>query len=95
VLTDKDADDSSRVGPLLDRIDGPVVSFTGGGAFDRDEVYAEVTARHPDAAVIMPPRAIAVPSATSEIAPAQRDLHLRRTAGDRGRHRHWRTEPYA
>src|SRR4051794_1530739 len=26
VLTDKDADDGSQVGPLLDRIDGPVVS---------------------------------------------------------------------
>ena len=29
VLTDKDADDGSQVGPLLDRIDGAVASFTG------------------------------------------------------------------
>jgi hypothetical protein len=31
-LTDRDADDGSRVGPLLDRVDGPVASFTGDGA---------------------------------------------------------------
>jgi hypothetical protein len=46
-LTDKDADDGSQTGPLLDRIDGPVASFTADGAFDRDDVYAEVAARHP------------------------------------------------
>ena len=53
-LTDKDADDGSRVGPLLDQVDGPVASFTGDGAFDRDDVYAAVAARHPDADVIVP-----------------------------------------
>ena len=37
VLTDKDADDGSQVGPLLDQVDGPVASFTGDGAYDRDE----------------------------------------------------------
>ena len=62
VLTDKDADDGSQVGPLLDRVDGPVASFTGDGAYDRDDVYAEVAARHPEAAVVVPPRANAVPS---------------------------------
>jgi hypothetical protein len=36
-LTDKDADDGSQVGPLLDRVDGPVASFTGDGAHDRDD----------------------------------------------------------
>jgi len=40
-LTDRDADDGSQVGPLLDRVDGPVASFTGDGAYDRDDVYAE------------------------------------------------------
>ena len=63
-LTDKDADDGSRTGPPLGRIDGPVASFTADGAFDRDDVYAEVAARHPDAAVIVPPRSSAVPSAS-------------------------------
>src|SRR3712207_9038576 len=56
VPTDRDADDGSQVGPLLDRIDGPVASFTGDGAYDRDDVHAAVAARHPDADVIVPPR---------------------------------------
>jgi hypothetical protein len=76
-LTDKDADDGSRTGPLLDRIDGPVASFTADGAFDRDDVYAEVAARHPEAAVIVPPRSGAVPSDAAETAPTRRDRHLR------------------
>ena len=66
MLTDKDADDGSRVGPLLDQVHGPVASFTGDGAFDRDDVYAAVAARHPDAAVIVPPRSSAVPSEVAE-----------------------------
>ena len=77
VLTDKDADDGSQVGPLLDRIHGPVASFTADGAYDRDDVYAEVAARHPEAAVVVPPRANAVPSETAETAPTRRDAHLR------------------
>ena len=76
VMTDKEADDGSQVGPLLDRIDGPVASFTGDGAFDRDDVYAEVAARHPQAAVIVPPRSGAVPSDTADTAPARRDRHI-------------------
>ncbi len=83
-LTNKDADDGSLTGPLLDRIDGPVASFTADGAFDRDDVYAEVAARHPEAAVIVPPRSSAVPSETAETAPTQRDAHLRCIA-ERGR----------
>src|SRR4051812_15975716 len=84
VLTDKDADDGSQVGPLLDQIEGAVASVTGDGAYDRDDVYAQVAARHPDAEVIVPPRANAVPSAVAEIAPTQRDRHLRCMA-ERGR----------
>jgi Transposase DDE domain len=83
-LTDKDVDDGSQTGPLLDRIDVPVASFTADGAFDRDDVYAEVAARHPDAAVVVPPRSGAVPSDTAETAPTQRDRHLRVIA-ERGR----------
>jgi Transposase DDE domain len=77
VLTDKDTDDGSQVGPLLDRVDGAVASVTGDGAYDRDDVYTEVAVRYPAAAVIVPPRANAVPSAAAEIAPPQRDRHLR------------------
>ena len=84
VLTDKDADEGSQVGPLLDQVDGPVASVTGDGAYDRDDVYAEVMTRYPDAEVIVPPRANAVPSETAETAPTQRDAHLRCIA-QRGR----------
>jgi len=77
VLTDKDTDDGSQVGPLLDQVDGSVASFTGDGAYDRDDVYAEVAARYPDAAVVVPPRSGAVPSDAAETAPTRRDRHLR------------------
>src|SRR6266404_9582090 len=83
-LTSKDVDDGSQVGPLLEQIAGPVASFTGDGAYDRDDVYREVCQRHPDAAVIVPPRSSAVPSATAETAPSKRDRHLQLIA-ERGR----------
>jgi len=54
-LTSKDVDDASQAGPLLDQVAGPVASFTGDGAYDRDRVYAGVAERHPDAAVVKPP----------------------------------------
>jgi hypothetical protein len=80
-LTTNDVDDSSQVGPLLDQIDGPIASFTADGAYDQDGVYGEVAARHPDAAVVVPPRFSAVPSETAETAPTQRDQHLQVIAG--------------
>src|SRR5580692_11104204 len=48
-LTTNDVDDGSQVGPLLDRIDGPIASFTADGAYDQDGVYGEVATRHPEA----------------------------------------------
>ncbi len=84
MLTDRDADDGALAGALLEQIAEPVASFTGDGAYDRDDVYAEVTARHPDAAVVVPPRANAVPSEAAETAPTQRDGHLQCIA-ERGR----------
>jgi hypothetical protein len=84
VLADKDADDGSQVGPLLDRIEGAVASFTGDGAYDRDDVYAEIAARHPAAAVVVPPRANAVPSKAAGTTPTQRDRHIEIIA-ERGR----------
>ena len=45
-LTSNDVDDGSQVGPLLDQVRRPVASFTGDGAYDRDDVYGEVAARH-------------------------------------------------
>ncbi len=76
VLTDRDADDGAQVGPLLDQVDGAIASFTGDGAYDQEGVYSGVAARHPAAAVIVPPRSSAVPSETAETAPTQRDRHL-------------------
>jgi hypothetical protein len=83
-LTSNDVDDGSQAGPLLDQITGPVASFTADGAYDRDDVYSNVTERHPEAAVVVPPRRNAVPSGTAGTAPTQRDRHLQRIA-ERGR----------
>ncbi len=79
-LTRKDVDDASQVDALLDQVAGPVASFTADGAYDQDRVYAGVAERHPEAAVIVPPRATAVPSDTAESAPTQRDGHLQHIA---------------
>ena len=35
-----------------------------------------MAARHPEAAIIVPPRSTAVPSETAETTPTQRDRHL-------------------
>jgi hypothetical protein len=69
---------------LLERIDGSALSFSGDGAYNRDDVYTEVTARDPDTAVVIPPRANAVPSEATQSAPTQRDMHLQCVA-ERGR----------
>ena len=79
-LTGHETDDGSRVGPLLDQVDGPVASFTGDGAYDREDVYGAVAERHPEAAVVVPPRKGAVPSEAAETGPTQRDRHLRSIA---------------
>ena len=83
-LTGNETDDGSRVGPLLDQVAAPVASFTGDGAYDREDVSGVVAERHPAAAVVVPPRKDAVPSATAATAPTQRDRHLRLIA-ERGR----------
>jgi hypothetical protein len=76
-LTTKEVDDGAQVGPLLDQIAGPLSSFTGDGAYDQEGIYAAVADRHPDAAVIVPPRTTAVPSGAADTVPTQRDGHLR------------------
>lgn len=76
VLTGHDANDGGQVGPLLERVDGPVASFTADGAYDRDDVHAEIMAHHPEAEIIVPPRSSAVPSASARTAPTARDRHL-------------------
>ena len=79
-LTSKEVDDAAQVGPLLDQVTGPLGSLTADGAYDQDGVYAEVAERHPDAAVIVPPRRTAVLSDQAETEPTQRDRHLQRIA---------------
>ncbi len=68
-LTTKEVDDGAEVGPLLGQITGAVASFTGDGGYDQDRVYASVAERHPEAAVVIPPRATAVPGDTAATAP--------------------------
>ena len=53
-----------------------LTSFTGNGAYDREDVSGAVAERHPEAAVVVPPRRGAVPSEVAATAPTQRDRHL-------------------
>jgi hypothetical protein len=79
-LTAKEVDDGAEVGALLDQVAGAVATFTADGGYDQDNVYTDVAERHPDAAVVVPPRMTAIPSETAEIAPTQRDRHLQHIA---------------
>src|SRR5687767_994409 len=47
------------------------------GIRSQEGVAAAAAGRHPEAAVVVPPRSTAVPSETAESAPTQRDGHLR------------------
>jgi hypothetical protein len=75
-LTTGDVDDGSQVELLLDQITAPLASFTGDEAYDQAGIYGTVAKRHPNADVIVPPRATAVPSDMAENTPTQRDRHL-------------------
>src|SRR5450631_525951 len=86
-VTTKEIDDAAMADALLGQIADPIASFTADGGYDQDQVSQAVAERHPDAAVIVPPRAGAVVSASAETAPTQRDRHLRMIA-DRG-HMAW------
>jgi hypothetical protein len=68
-LTSSEVADGSQVEPLLDQIAAPLASFIGDGAYDQAGVYDPVAKRHPDAEVIVPPRATAVLSDTAESTP--------------------------
>jgi transposase len=84
ILTDRDVDDASQVEPLLDQLAEPVELFLGDGGYDRTGVYTALEERHPNAKVIVPPRADAVLSATAETEPTQRDGHIQAIT-DKGR----------
>jgi transposase len=72
-LTPDDIADVSEVPELLDQIEADVASLTADGAYDGAAVYDAVAQRHPEAAVIIPPRSTAVPGGTTS---TQRDGHL-------------------
>lgn len=79
-LTTHDVDDDTQTEPLLDQITGSPASFIGDGAYDQASVYGTVAKHHPDADVIVPPRATAVLGDTADTAPTQRDWHLQSIA---------------
>ena len=58
---------------LLDQIDAEVAAMTADGAYDGEAVYDAVAGRHLEAAVIIPPRATAVPN---ESTTTQRNRHI-------------------
>ena len=72
-LTPDDVGDVSVLPELLDQVGADISSMTADGAYDGEAVYNAVAARHPEAAVVIPPRATAVPSQTTT---TQRDRHL-------------------
>lgn len=77
-LTTTEEGGATLVGPLLDRIHGPIASVTADGANDGEPVDRAVAERQadPPAAVVIPPRASAMPSPTAGTASTQRDRHL-------------------
>src|SRR5512134_1023700 len=79
-LTDKDEGDPTQVGPLLDQVASAIASVTADGAYDGDPVYRAVADRAAEAAVIIPPRSTAKPSAQAGQAPTQRDRHIQTIA---------------
>jgi len=72
-LTPDDVGDVSEMPALLDQIDAEVASMTADGAYDGEAVYDAVAERHPEAAVIIPPRSTAV---SNKSATTQRDRHI-------------------
>src|SRR5277367_6318560 len=72
-LTPDDVGDVSEIPALLDQIDAEVASMTADGAYDGEALYDAVAKRHPEAVVIIPPRATAVPN---ESIATQRDRHI-------------------
>ena len=84
MLTTRDVDDASKVGTLLDQVDGPVTSFTADGAYEQDGVYGQVVVRH-SKGPLSSRRALAPYRATLlQSAPTMRYRHLQIIA-ERGR----------
>jgi hypothetical protein len=80
-LTPDDVGDVSELPDLLDQVDAGIASLTADGAYDGEVAYDAVANRHPDAAIIIPPRATAVPNETTV---TQRDRHITTIGGEDG-----------
>jgi hypothetical protein len=87
-LTTKEVGDLSMVGPLLEQIQSPLLSVMADGAYDAEPVYRAIAERQsdPPPAVIIPPRATAVLSPSTDIAPSlwDRPIRLIQEKGRRG-----------
>src|SRR5919112_1250545 len=79
-LTSKEVDDAAELGPLLDQVDEPLAAVIADGAYDQDRVYDGVAEHSAEAAVVVPPRATAVLSASAATDPTQRDRHIQAIA---------------
>ena len=85
-MTDKDADDAGQLPILLEQVEGEIASVIADGAYDGEPSYEAVAARQadPPAAVVIPPRATAVPSKAACTEPTLRDRHIQ-LIGEKGR----------
>jgi Transposase DDE domain len=72
-LTPDDVADVSELPGLLDQIDAEIASVTADDAYDGEVVYDAVANHHPDAKIIIPPRATAIQNETTM---TQRDRHI-------------------
>jgi hypothetical protein len=72
-LTPDEVGDVSEMPVLLDQIDAGIASITTDRAYDGEAVYDAVAKRHPEAAMIIPPRATTVPNKSTA---TQRDRHI-------------------
>ena len=77
--TDRDA---SQVPRLLKDIERPFDSFTGDRGYDLGSVYRSVLKHSPGAAIVVPPRANTVSSATGKDEWIQRDNHIHKIRRD-------------
>lgn len=68
--------DPLRVAALLDQVDAVTGSVTANGAYDGALTYDAVAAHAGDIPVIIPPHVTAVPGATADHHPSQRNRHL-------------------
>ena len=69
-----------RTRPVLDQVEEPLAAVVADGAYDQDRVYDDVAEHSAEAAVVVPPRATAVLSASAETDPTQRDRHIQAIA---------------